>query len=141
MRNICCLARYSFEAPSFCYFCQFQRFKQLLTLFCCLSCTSLQNPQLKKGQAAMRFLGLKQFRFQPMKKCYNANCLTILVPKDFQSGSPRRMFCSWKCFDEHWRRKLAFYQQLKNPAPRDSNGLLSPAISDSGSYALLRNNN
>ena len=57
----------------------------------------------------MKFLGLQQFRFQPMKKCYNANCLTILVPRDFHSGSPRRMFCSWKCFDNHWRGRLAFY--------------------------------
>ena len=74
-----------------------------------------------------------------MKKCYNASCLMVLVPRDFHSGSPRRMFCSWKCFDEHWRRKLAFYQQMKNPTPRDSsNGLGPPAISDSGSHTLLR---
>lgn len=52
---------------------------------------------------------LAQFRFQPFKKCFRVKCLTILVPGEFKPSSPRRMFCSMKCFEEHWRQKLSWY--------------------------------
>jgi hypothetical protein len=31
------------------------------------------------------------------------------VPGDFKPSSPRRMFCSTKCFEAHWRQKLFRY--------------------------------
>jgi hypothetical protein len=36
-------------------------------------------------------------------------CSTIFVPADFKPSSPRRMFCSTKCFEVHWREKLFRY--------------------------------
>jgi hypothetical protein len=73
-----------------------------------------------------------------MKKCYNANCLTIFVPKDFHSGSPRRMFCSWRCFEDHWHRKLTFYGQVKiwrfAIADAESD---RPVILDSGDFVSV----
>lgn len=59
---------------------------------------------------------LAQFRFQPFKKCFRLKCLTIFVPGDFKPSSPRRMFCSKKCFEEHWREKLSRY--LEKTLPR-----------------------
>ena len=45
----------------------------------------------------------------PFKKCFRAQCSIIFVPRDFKCGSPRRMFCSLKCFDTHWRQMLLRY--------------------------------
>jgi hypothetical protein len=56
---------------------------------------------------------LTQFRFQPFKKCYYAKCTTVFVPGDFKPSSPRRMFCSMKCFDDHWREKLSRYLETR----------------------------
>lgn len=52
---------------------------------------------------------LAQFGFQPFKKCFYGKCSTIFVPGDFKPSSPRRMFCSMKCFEAHWRQKLFRY--------------------------------
>jgi hypothetical protein len=52
---------------------------------------------------------LAQFGFQPFKKCFYGKCTTIFVPGDFKPSSPRRMFCSTKCFEAHWRQKLFRY--------------------------------
>ncbi len=52
---------------------------------------------------------LAQFGFQPFKKCFYGKCSTIFVPGDFKPSSPRRMFCSTKCFEAHWRQKLFRY--------------------------------
>lgn len=57
---------------------------------------------------------LRQFKFQPFKKCFRAECLTIFVPGDFNPSSPRRMFCSLQCFESHWRERLSKYLDILN---------------------------
>jgi len=46
------------------------------------------------------------------------------------------MFCSWRCFEDHWHRKLTFYGQVKiwrfEIADPD---LDTPVILDSGDFA------
>lgn len=54
-----------------------------------------------------RRASLAEFRFQPFKKCFHVKCSTVFVPGDFKPSSPRRMFCSLKCFEAHWRDKLS----------------------------------
>jgi hypothetical protein len=71
---------------------------------------SFMPGSVKKGNhnGAKREL-LKQFRYQVFKKCFHVKCLTIFVPGDFKPSSPRRMFCSLQCFEDHWREKLSRY--------------------------------
>jgi len=74
---------------------------------------------------------LSQFGFQPFKKCFYGKCSTIFVPGDFKPSSPRRMFCSTKCFEAHWRQKLFRYLE-KNLAQevdnRTGNSATPPAM-------------
>lgn len=80
---------------------------------------------------------LAQFGFQPFKKCFYGKCSTIFVPGDFKPSSPRRMFCSTKCFEAHWRQKLFRYLE-KNLAQEVGNSTVNsetlPAVS---SYVSL----
>jgi hypothetical protein len=72
---------------------------------------------------------LAQFGFQPFKKCFYGKCTTIFVPGDFKPSSPRRMFCSTKCFEAHWRQKLFRYleKNLAQEADMDTANSETPA--------------
>jgi hypothetical protein len=71
--------------------------------------TSLSGRTRKKKYDPFKRCLLAQFGFQPFKKCFYVKCSTIFVPADFKPSSPRRMFCSTKCFEVHWREKLFRY--------------------------------
>ena len=79
---------------------------------------------------------LAQFGFQPFKKCFYGKCSTIFVPGDFKPSSPRRMFCSTQCFEEHWRQKLFRYlEKTLAPEVDDStaNAATPPAMNSCAS--------
>jgi hypothetical protein len=74
---------------------------------------------------------LTQFGFQPFKKCFYGKCSIIFVPGDFKPSSPRRMFCSTRCFEEHWRQKLFRYLEktlAQDVAENTTNSATPPAI-------------
>ena len=71
--------------------------------------TSRSGRKRREKRDPFKYQLLSQFGFQPFKKCFYGKCTTIFVPGDFKPSSPRRMFCSTKCFEAHWRQKLFRY--------------------------------
>jgi hypothetical protein len=71
--------------------------------------TSRSGRTRREKRDPFKYQLLSQFGFQPFKKCFYGKCTTIFVPGDFKPSSPRRMFCSTKCFEAHWRQKLFRY--------------------------------
>jgi len=71
--------------------------------------TSRSGRTRREKRDHFKYQLLSQFGFQPFKKCFYGKCTTIFVPGDFKPSSPRRMFCSTKCFEAHWRQKLFRY--------------------------------
>lgn len=80
---------------------------------------------------------LAQFGFQPFKKCFYGKCTTIFVPGDFKPSSPRRMFCSTKCFEAHWRQKLFRYLEKTLSQEADDNTASSETPSSVNSYVSM----
>jgi len=80
---------------------------------------------------------LSQFGFQPFKKCFYGKCTTIFVPGDFKPSSPRRMFCSTKCFEAHWRQKLFRYLEKSLAQEVDDNTANSETPSPVNLYVSL----
>ena len=80
--------------------------------------TSSGSLVVSRAKVTQRFLA--RFRFQPFKKCFSMQCSIVFVPGDFKPNSPRRMFCSFKCFEAHWRAKLSQY--LEEQSSRVSAG-------------------
>jgi hypothetical protein len=79
---------------------------------------------------------LMQFGFQPFKKCFYGKCSTIFVPGDFKPSSPRRMFCSTQCFEDHWRQKLFRYLE-KTLVPEVAESTANSATPPANSYASM----
>jgi hypothetical protein len=85
----------------------------------------------KEKRDPFKYRLLAQFGFQPFKKCFYGKCSMIFVPGDFKPSSPRRMFCSTKCFEAHWRQKLFRYLEKTLAQEVDSstaNSAAPPAV-------------
>jgi len=99
--------------------------------------TSLSGRPRKEKPDPFKHRLLAQFGFQPFKKCFYGNCSTIFVPGDFKPSSPRRMFCSTQCFEEHWRQKLFRYLEKTLAQGSDDSTANSATTPATNSYVSL----
>jgi len=95
--------------------------------------TSRSGRPRKAKQDPFKRRLLAQFGFQPFKKCFYGQCSTIFVPGDFKPSSPRRMFCSTKCFEVHWRQKV--FRYLEKTLTQDDSTANSARPPAMNSYA------
>ena len=96
--------------------------------------TSRSGRARKEKHDPVKYRLLAQFGFQPFKKCFYGKCSTIFVPGDFKPSSPRRMFCSTKCFEAHWRQKLFRYLEKNLAQEADNSTGKSPTPPAMDSY-------